>query len=554
LAAPASGVSSASAAADEQEVDLNRIAVVTLGLVGLAVANTHAQAGDSLEESLRGLASDDSDAVERRLKALESAGDAAALPALEALCDDRLRVGPDGAIYFKAPKERALRHAVTGAIVEPQPTGTKEIEINNQIRRVAVPVMAALKLRTGSEAVRLAAAQELGERGTSDAATLLRTALAGEKAPKVRDAMALALVRFDLQSTDPSTQLSALTIARSLGTTSLQSELKRLASSSTTDDRVRKAASKALSDIEGRQQLVDAAGALFHGISLASILLLAALGLAVTFGLLGVINMAHGEMLMLGAYATYAVQIGFERWFPGAVRYYLLAAVPVSFATTLLAGVLLERTVIRFLYGRPLETLLATWGISLALIQTVRLLFGAQNVAVANPDWLEGGIVAAHGLVLPYNRIAVILFAVAVTVAVWLILQRTRLGLQVRAVTQNRAMASSLGIATRRIDMWMFGLGSGIAGLSGVALSQIGNVGPELGQTYIIDSFMVVVLGGVGRLAGTVVASLGLGVLNKCLEPFSGAVLGKIVVLAFIILFIQRRPQGIFALKGRLEA
>jgi urea transport system permease protein len=236
------------------------------------------------------------------------------------------------------------------------------------------------------------------------------------------------------------------------------------------------------------------------------------------------------------------------------VRYYLLAAVPVSFLATLLAGVLLEKTVIRFLYGRPLETLLATWGISLGLIQTVRLIFGAQNVAVANPDWLGGGIEIANGLVLPYNRLAVIAFAVAVAVAVWLLLQRTRLGLQVRAVTQNRAMASCLGIATRRIDMWMFGLGSGIAGLGGVALSQIGNVGPELGQTYIIDSFMVVVLGGVGRLAGTIVASLGLGVINKFLEPFAGAVLGKIVVLAFIILFIQRRPQGIFAIKGRVEA
>ena len=257
---------------------------------------------------------------------------------------------------------------------------------------------------------------------------------------------------------------------------------------------------------------------------------------------------------MIGAYTTYAVQIAFERWLPGGIRFYLLAAVPLSFLTTLLAGVILERTVIRFLYGRPLETLLATWGISLVLIQSVRLLFGAQNVAVANPSWLSGGVEIAHGLVLPYSRIAVILFAIVVTVGVWALLQRTRLGLQVRAVTQNRSMSACLGISTSRIDMWMFGLGSGIAGLGGVALSQIGNVGPELGQTYIIDSFMVVVVGGVGRLAGSIVASLGLGVLNEILEPFAGAVLGKIAVLVLIILFIQRRPQGLFTLKGRIEA
>jgi urea transport system permease protein len=215
---------------------------------------------------------------------------------------------------------------------------------------------------------------------------------------------------------------------------------------------------------------------------------------------------------------------------------------------------LLERVVIRHLYNRPLETLLATWGISLLLIQTVRLIFGAQNVAVANPDWLAGGVELAHGLVLPYNRIGVVLFVIAVSMAVWALLYRTRIGLNVRAMTQNRNMAACVGIHTRRLDAWMFGLGSGIAGLGGVALSQLGNVGPELGQSYIIDSFMVVVLGGVGRLAGAIVSALGLGIINKLLEPVAGAVLGKIMVLGFIILFIQRRPQGLFAIKGRTEA
>jgi urea transport system permease protein len=528
--------------------------ILAILAVAAPFAVSQARAGDALEETLRGLASPDGEVVERTLKTLAEQGDVSVVPSLEALCDDRLRVGSDGAVYFTAAHERILRNPISGAVLAPQPVGVHDVEINNQIRRQALPVLAQLKLHSPSDSVRLAAAQELEERGSNETAPLLRAALHDEKVAKVHNAMALALARMDLQSPDPEQQLAGLAVARTLGTPSLRGELKRLAAPGAGNERVRKEATQALEVIASRQRLVDLVGALFHGLSLGSILLLAALGLAVTFGLLGVINMAHGEMLMLGAYTTYAVQIAFERWFPGAVRFYLVAAVPLSFLTTLFAGVVLERTIIRFLYGRPLETLLATWGISLVLIQTVRLLFGAQNVAVANPAWLEGGVEIAYGLVLPYNRIAVIVFATVVTLVVWLLLQRTRLGLQVRAVTQNRSMASCMGIATSRIDMWMFGLGSGIAGLGGVALSQIGNVGPELGQTYIIDSFMVVVLGGVGRLAGTIVASSGLGILNKILEPFAGAVLGKIVVLAFIILFIQRRPQGIFTLKGRIEA
>jgi urea transport system permease protein len=312
---------------------------------------------------------------------------------------------------------------------------------------------------------------------------------------------------------------------------------------------VRAAAKQALNAVISHQRLISFFGDFLHGLSLASVLLFAALGLAITFGLLGVINMAHGEMLMLGAYATYTVQTAMH-----GSPHYLLVAVPVAFLAPALVGIVLERTVIRHLYGRPLETLLATWGISLGLIQTIRLVFGAQNVSVANPDWLAGGVEIAQGLVLPWSRIAVVGFVVLVAAAVWFILQRTRFGLQVRAVTQNRGMAAAIGIPTRRIDALVFGLGSGIAGLGGVALSQLGNVGPELGQSYIIDSFMVVVLGGVGRLAGAVAAALGLGVINKLIEPAAGAVLGKILILGFIILFIQRRPQGLFALKGRVEA
>jgi urea transport system permease protein len=314
---------------------------------------------------------------------------------------------------------------------------------------------------------------------------------------------------------------------------------------------VRRAASSAKSAIELRALWFGLIGHLFYGLSLGSVLLLAALGLAITFGLMRVINMAHGELLMLGAYSTYVVQQVFQAYLPDYVNFYLVVAIPVAFVVTAAIGMALERTILRYFYGRPLETLLCTWGISLILIQTVRLIFGAQNVTVANPTWLAGGVQLLPGFVLTYSRVAVIAFSAVVVAFVWFMLQRTPLGLHVRAVTQNRAMAASMGISTRKVDMFTFGIGSGVAGLGGVALSQLGNVGPELGQGYIVDSFMVVVLGGVGKLAGTLAGAFGLGIVNKLLEPVAGAVLGKIAILVFIILFIQRRPQGIFALKGR---
>jgi urea transport system permease protein len=317
------------------------------------------------------------------------------------------------------------------------------------------------------------------------------------------------------------------------------------------DEDVRGAAQRSLAAVEGRAAWAGRVGLLFSGVSLGSILLLAALGLAITYGLMGVINMAHGELIMIGAYTTYMVQNLFRTHLPGAFDYYLALAVPMAFAVSALVGMALERGVIRWLYGRPLETLLATWGISLVLIQSVRTLFGAQNVQVENPAFMSGGIEILSGVVLPWSRIVIIAFAGVVLAAVGLLLARTRLGLFVRGVTQNRAMAACVGVPTGRIDTWAFGLGSGIAGLAGCALSQIGNVGPDLGQSYIVDSFMVVVLGGVGQLAGTVYAALGLGFANKLLETWQGAVIAKIVVLVFIIVFIQKRPQGLFALKGR---
>jgi urea transport system permease protein len=278
---------------------------------------------------------------------------------------------------------------------------------------------------------------------------------------------------------------------------------------------------------------------------------LVALGLAITYGLMGVINMAHGELMMVGAYATYVVQVFFRTHYPQWFDAYLFVAIPVSFLTSAVVGAIIERVVLKFLYGRPLETLLATWGISLMLMQLVRSIFGAQNVGVENPVWMSGGIEVLANLILPWNRMLIIVFAGLVLLGMSLLIGRTRLGLFVRGVTQNRPMASCMGVNTSRVDTYAFALGSGIAGLAGCALSQIGNVGPDLGQSYIVDSFMVVVLGGVGQLMGSVYAAIGLGVINKLLEGVAGAVLAKIAVLVFIIIFIQKRPQGLFAMKGR---
>jgi urea transport system permease protein len=363
----------------------------------------------------------------------------------------------------------------------------------------------------------------------------------------------LALANLQLVDVSPTVRLAAVRLLGETGDPLARTRLETLLEPSVeTDPAVRLAAETSLAQVKRKLMFGEILGQAFAGLSLGSILLLAALGLAITFGLLGVINMAHGEMLMLGAYATYVVQLMFQRYAPGALEFYPLVALPVAFFVTACIGMALERTVIRHLYGRPLETLLATWGISLMLIQLIRVVFGAQNVEVANPEWLSGGIQMLPNLVLPYNRIVIIGFALFVVVLTWLLLNKTRLGLNVRAVTQNRNMAACCGVPTGRIDMMAFGLGSGIAGLGGVALSQIGNVGPDLGQSYIIDSFLVVVLGGVGQLAGSVMAAFGLGIANKILEPQIGAVLGKILILALIILFIQKRPQGLFALKGRV--
>jgi urea transport system permease protein len=379
---------------------------------------------------------------------------------------------------------------------------------------------------------------------------LIDKALNSEKNAAIKVQLVLARAAVLLGSADAAERADAArALARSgeaVTRTRLTDALQR-----EQDPAARQAMTRALREVETALAWGDRAGQVFSGLSLGSILLLVALGLAITYGLMGVINMAHGELMMIGAYATYVVQGVFRQYLPGAFDWYLVAAVPVAFAASAAMGAILERSVIRFLYGRPLETLLATWGISLVLMQGVRTVFGAQNVSVENPSWMSGGVAVLGNLQLPWNRIVIIGFAFVVLGGMAWLIARTRLGLFVRGVTQNRPIASCMGVNTARVDTYAFALGSGIAGLAGCALSQIGNVGPDLGQSYIVDSFMVVVLGGVGQLAGTVYAALGLGVLNKFLEGWAGAVLAKIAVLVIIIVFIQKRPQGIFAAKGR---
>jgi urea transport system permease protein len=508
--------------------------------------------------SLQGFAATTPSEIEQAVAEVGARNDLTALPVLEALRDRRLRVDENGALYIVSEDGASVREAVSGTVTTVAVDQLRAPVVSNVVRRTLLPVIAQLQLQAADATVRLAAAEELNKRSRPEAIEPMRAALAKEPDPRVRAVLEVALAQVQLSSPDPQARLEAVAMIRAAGNPGLKSQLEGMlakredGSFREPDSAVRQAATDALSSFARTQFWISTVGNLFYGLSLGSILLLAALGLAITFGLMGVINMAHGEMLMIGAYVTYVSQRLFQAYAPTAFDYYLVVAIPGAFVVCGVIGMLMERSVIRFFYGRPLETLLATWGISLILIQSIRSLFGAQNVEVANPSWLSGGVEVLYGIVLPYSRLAIIVFVVLVVVSMWLLLQRTRLGLYVRAVTQNRDMAACMGIATARIDMWTFGLGSGLAGLGGVALSQIGNVGPELGQAYIIDSFMVVVLGGVGNIAGTVLGGLGLGVINKLLEPAAGAVLGKIGVLIFIVLFIQYRPQGLFALKGRM--
>ncbi len=496
----------------------------------------------------------DGDEKAQAIGTLTGSGDLAVLPLLQALIDgDVQTVGDDRVLIVKG---NAATDAATGQAVTPLPAQRDEVIVNNRLRRMLATAIATLKLGAPDRGVRLAAAKELQNSADEEALPAIGAAIAKESDPEIRGLLALTQASIQLASPDRATRLAAIKALGASDTGATKTLLTGILEKSggkfvEADDEVRAEAQRSLTAVEARLATGDIAARIFSGVSLGTILLLAALGLAITYGLMGVINMAHGELIMIGAYATYVVQNLLRQLAPEAFDWYLLLALPAAFAASALVGIVLERTVIRHLYGRPLETLLATWGLSLVLIQAMRTIFGAQNVQVENPAWMSGGVEIMTNVVLPWSRVVIIAFAGGVLLLVWLLMTRSRLGLFVRAVTQNRAMAGALGVRTPRIDMMAFGLGSGIAGLAGCALSQIGNVGPDLGQSYIVDSFMVVVLGGVGQLAGTVYAALGLGLANKFLEAWQGAVLAKIAVLVFIIIFIQKRPQGLFALKGR---
>jgi len=520
------------------------VTAVALGIL-LAARVSLADSVD-LESALRGLSQPSGDEVARAAQAIAAIGDSRAVVVLEALRDGNLVVTDGGRAYLR-DSAGALHDAATGAAPGGDPTHAPTLD--NEVRRVLEPLIARLELKSPDPKVRGQAVETLANRSNEEDAPALRDALSVESSAIVRRALVSTLAELDLASDDPQRRLAAIAAIEASGSMRFRTKLEAMGGES--DARVRSAAEHAIGALNRKRFFVDHTADLIYGLSTGSILLLSALGLAITFGLMRVINMAHGEMLMLGAYATFVTQNFFHDHVPQHESLYLLAAIPAALVTCMMVGAVLERTVVRFLYGRPLETLLATYGLSLLLIQSVRSIFGAQNVAVANPPWLAGGAELFEGVVIPYNRVAVVLFAVAVVTFVAYMLRGTSLGLVVRAVTQNRPMAACMGIATRRVDTWTFALGSGVGGLGGVALAQLGNVGPELGQSYIVDSFLVVVLGGVGKLVGCVFAAFALGVLNKLLEPVAGAVLGKIVVLLLVVLIIQKRPQGLFAPRGR---
>ncbi|RYF83578.1 MAG: urea ABC transporter permease subunit UrtB [Comamonadaceae bacterium] len=466
---------------------------------------------------------------------------------VQALADDAVKYTETQVFIMKG---EGYKDAVSGQAAQP-PAEAEDVINNNLMRGAIAAAQAALQLSSPDVAVRNSAAEALLKDPDPSRIPLVEAALAREQDAGVKERLELVRAASALESEDPALRIAA---AKALGEQRSPATKLLLNSqlSEEQDPAVKAAIQTSIKQIDETLVWGDRLNAVFSGISLGSVLLLAALGLAITYGLMGVINMAHGELIMIGAYATYVVQGLFQRFLPESMfGLYLIAAMPVAFMASALMGAVLERGVIRFLYGRPLETLLATWGISLMLQQLVRSTFGAQNVGVENPAWMSGGLQLMSNVTLPWNRIGIIVFAGLVLAGMAWLISRTRLGLFVRGVTQNRPIASCMGVNTARVDTYAFALGSGIAGLAGCALSQIGNVGPDLGQSYIVDSFMVVVMGGVGQLAGTVYAALGLGVLNKFIEGWAGAVLAKIAVLVFIIIFIQKRPQGIFAIKGR---
>lgn len=511
----------------------------------LAPGAVRAQGAD---EAFTRLGADSFSDTNRAIEILISGAHPQAAVIIEALAEGRLLAGA-GAVVVKASDGKLL-DARTGAALASEPPGLSAVRLNNGVRRNIQAALGGLGLLNPDVGKRIAAAEAVFKSRDVSVLPVLETAIGKETDARAKAALRQAQAAILIAKSDapPFDRLAAIDVLRERGDQDALATLRSLPGNAV--PALQEAQARAMTEIEGKLALWRTAQNLWYGLSLGSVLLLAAIGLAITFGVMGVINMAHGEMVMLGAYTTFIVQEVIRARFPGLFDYSLAIALPLAFLVAGLVGIAIERGVIRFLYGRPLETLLATWGISLILQQAVRTAFGPTNREVGAPNFMSGAV-DIGGLAITWNRLWIIVFAALVFCALLAILKLTPIGLQMRAVTQNRRMASAMGIRTGRVDALTFGLGSGVAGLAGVALSQIDNVSPNLGQSYIIDSFMVVVFGGVGNLWGTLISAMTLGVANKLLEPYAGAVLGKIALLVFIILFIQKRPRGLFALKGR---
>lgn len=464
--------------------------------------------------------------------------------------NDELYTDSSGNTYIMKAGDKLFSYPDEQAITD-WPGDLNQVTLVNTLHKALSFGQAKIKLQSIDASQRLAAIDILENNLDELDIKVINQLYLNEKNNKVKARLAQLKARIDFNSPDTLTKIQAVKTLKDSSRPDVLAIIEQALTQPNLNPELKAALVSAQSSIKTRIQASEWTGHVFSGLSTASILLLAALGLAITYGLLGVINMAHGELIMIGAYTTYVVQSFFKTHLGAYVDWYLIAAIPAAFLVSALIGMLIERTVIRPLYGRQLETLLATFGVSLILMQLVRMIFGAQNVEVSNISWLSGGISLTPSLMLPYNRIAIIVFTIAVLLLLVYLLNKTRFGLFVCAVTQNRQMARAVGIRSARIDMMAFGLGSGLAGLAGCALAQVGNVGPDLGQNYIIDAFLVVVVGGVGQVWGAVLAALGLGVSGTILEIGMGAVLAKIILLVLVILFIQKRPQGLFAIKGR---
>jgi urea transport system permease protein len=528
---------------------------------GIFVVPIHAQSpGDQVAGAVNELRDANFADKEAIVARLAESGDPRALAILSAFLDERLFVrGQDGQVFIVQSADPALTSfdlivPGTGQPAGPAPKDAMtRIGTNNRLRRVLRTTIARFSLASQDTSVRLAAVREMN-RSTDDAAiALLQQRQAVETDPTVKTEIETGLALGALNGSESRARVTAIGTLAKRRTSEIRNRLAALVERTAngdfveSDSAVRAAATEALARIDQSRAIYSGIETLFFGLSLGSVLVLIAIGLAITFGVMGVINMAHGELMMLGAYTTYVVQIAM----PSAIGASILVAIPAAFLVAGAAGVLLERTIIRFLYGRPLETLLATFGVSLILQQFVRSVFSANNRSVETPAWMSGSWQVNESLAITLNRLYIVIFTLVVFAILQLVLKHTRLGLAIRAVAQNRSMARAMGIPSERVDALTFGLGSGIAGVAGVALSQLTNVGPNLGQSYIIDSFMVVVFGGVGNLWGTLIGGMAMGVVSKLLEPFAGAVLAKIFVLVGLILFIQRRPRGLFPQTGR---